>query len=355
VSHSKRHQHDSEPDQPLELLTSLGFGPDTVLMNDPKLFVDGRFLASLLVELYDELPDRQASLALFQIGLLHGLRDAARVCSGHEVPERPGHDGAETTSLVMQWKGPSRGAADEPFLVRGSWPERHEAMARCARLGAASEPTCWMSAGYTTGWLSSVLERPLLAREVECAARGDEHCRFEMREISAWPDVADETIDWLLREVPFEAFRSVAAERYGAPPPSFPPTFGPDFPPEGGFDRDQPVVHIWGPVMVLPFTTLDEALGTVDMLSRDPGIHEIRAVVVDLRERDLDEGFGTAALEQVLETIESWNAQSLLTGIGPGAERAVASLETSHLILRKDLSEAIATAFQVADAQKHLF
>jgi hypothetical protein len=86
VSHSKRHQHDSEPDQPLELLTSLGFGPDTVLMNDPKLFVDGRFLASLLVELYDELPDRQASLALFQIGLLHGLRDAARVCSGDDLP-----------------------------------------------------------------------------------------------------------------------------------------------------------------------------------------------------------------------------------------------------------------------------
>ena len=31
--------------------------------------------------------------------------------------------------------------------------------------------------------------------------------------------------------------------------------------------------------MVLPFTTLDEALGTVDMLGRDPGISEIRTVV----------------------------------------------------------------------------
>ena len=66
---------------PLELLTSLGLGHDTALMNDPKLFVDGRFLASLLVELEDELGPRKASLALFQIGMLHGLRDAARACT----------------------------------------------------------------------------------------------------------------------------------------------------------------------------------------------------------------------------------------------------------------------------------
>ena len=106
--------------------------------------------------------------------------------------------------------------------------------------------------------------------------------------------------------------------------------------------------------MILPFTTLDEALGTVEMLGRDPGISEIRAVVVDLRERPLDEGFGAAALEQVLETIESWNAQSLITGVCPASEAAMASIETSHLILRKDLTEVIATAFQIADAQKHL-
>ena len=56
---------------------------------------------------------------------------------------------------------------------------------------------------------------------------------------------------------------------------------------------------------------------------------------------------------QILETIESWDAQSLVTGVSPSSEAAISSLESSHLILRKDLSEAIATAFQIADAQKH--
>jgi anti-anti-sigma regulatory factor len=89
------------------------------------------------------------------------------------------------------------------------------------------------------------------------------------------------------------------------------------------------------------------------MLGRDPGIREIRTVVIDLRDQPLDDGFGAAALEQVLESVEAWNALSLITGVSPAAEAALASLEASHLVLRKDLADAIASAFQIADAQRY--
>jgi len=341
-----------ESANPLEMLTGLGFGPDTLLMNDPKLFVDVRFLASLLVELDDELEDGDRALALFQIGLLHGLRDATRICRNHDdaspMPLRPT---AETTSLVMHWT--SGACADDAgrLSIQGCWPEGHEASARCSRLGAGTSPQCWLSAGYTTGWLCGTLDRSIVVREVECASTGAAACRFEAREAAEWMASNHDDMHWLLSSVPFEAFRKLAAsppiDRDGRPATGAAGL-------EGSFDRSQPVVHIWGPVMVLPFTTLDEALGTVDMLGRDPGIREIRAVVVDLREQPLDEGFGAAALEQILETIESWNAQSLVTGVCPASEAAVTSLEASHLVLRKDLSEAIATAFQISDAQRHL-
>ncbi len=330
------------------MLTALGFGPDTALMNDPKLFVDGRFLASLMTELSEEIGERRSALTLFQIGLLHGLRDAARLCRAHDrndleliTPITP-----ETTPLIMNWsQGALRDDANT-LSIHGSWPERHEAMARCSRLGASEDPTCWMSAGYTTGWLSGTFNRALIVREIECAATGAPKCRFEAHEIEVWKQLGDETIAWILAEVPFEAFRKVAI----APPIDRSPM---NSLAAGQFDRSQSVVHIWGPVMVLPFTTPDEALGTIDMLGRDPSIGEIRAVVVDLREQPLDEGFGATALEQILETVESWNAQSLITGVSPSAEAVVASIEASHLVLRKDLSEAIATAFQIADAQRH--
>jgi hypothetical protein len=330
------------------MLTALGFGPDTALMNDPKVFVDGRFLASLMVELDDELGSTPATLALFQIGLLHGLRDAARMCRHHEceAPEQGAPLRPETTALVIDWTAGTTKSDRGTLSIQGTWPERHEAMARCARMGPPDDPSCWMSAGYTTGWLSGTLNRALVVREIECAATGALACRFEACEAEDWQRRRDPTIDWILSEVPFEAFRKVAV----APPVERDPVGSLA---AGQFDRSQSVVHIWGPVMVLPFTTLDEALGTVDMLGRDPGIGEIRSVVVDLREQPLDEGFGAAALEQILETIESWNAQSLITGVSSAAESVVASIEASHLILRKDLSEAIATAFQIADAQRH--
>lgn len=335
------------------MLTELGFGPDTALMNDPKLFVDGRFLASLLVELNDELDERKGALALFQIGLLHGLRDAARMSRSHETGSLSASSAqtADTTPLVMHWASGIRTDTSGRLSVEGSWPERHEANARCSRLGPPASPHCKMSAGYTTGWLCGTMDRLLVVREVECAATGDEACRFEAREATEWQASGDADMQWLLSQVPFETFRKLADS----------PSIESDLNPavdgivmEGGFDRSQSVVHIWGPVMVLPLTTLDEALGTVDMLGRDPGIGEIRAVVVDLRERPLDEGFDAAALEQILETIESWNAQSLITGVSPVSEAAIASLEVSHLVLRKDLPEAIATAFQISDAQRHL-
>jgi hypothetical protein len=331
------------------MLTHLGFGPETALMNDPKLFVDGRFLGSLMHELDEEIGARPAALTLFQIGLLHGLRDAARLCRVHELEPPPygGRVCPGTTPLVMD--GLLSETEDESGLLclTGSWPEHHEAMARCSRLGPSEDPGCWMSAGYTTGWLSGTLDRALVVREVECAATGAPACRFEAREAEAWRALRDERVEWILSEVPFEAFRKVAV----APPIDRNPQ--PSLT-AGQFDRSQSVVHIWGPVMVLPFTTLDEALGTVDMLGRDEGIGEIRAVVVDLREQPLDEGFGAAALEQILETVEAWGAQSLITGVSTAAESVVASIEASHLVLRKDLSEAIATAFQIADAQRHL-
>ncbi len=334
------------------MLTGLGFGPDTVLMNDPKLFVDNRFLASLLVELEDELNEQDAVRALFQIGLLHGLRDAARMQRGHEEETFSNAPRvAQTTSLVMQWTTGTQLDADGMMSIEGCWPERHEAVARCSRLGAPTSPRCSLSAGYTTGWLCGTLDRSILVREIECAATGAAACRFEAHEAAVWQAGEDVVMKTMVADVPFEAFRKIAAS---------PPIERDLNPPLGaqesdvGFDRSQAVVHIWGPVMVLPFTTLDEALGTVDMLGRDPGISEIRAVIVDLREHALDEGFGAAALEQILETIESWNAQSLITGVSPASEAAIASLEASHLVLRKDLTEAIATAFQISDAQRYL-
>ena len=327
----------------LEILSALGFGPETLLSSEPKLFVNGRFFGSLLVEIEDELEAAGARRALFQIGLLFGFRDAHRVAS-NESTASPDEPTAESTLIAIQLQQgqPARGGG---FELGGRWPEGYEARTRLPRLGSEIEPCCALSAGYTSGWLSGTFDADILVVEHECEAAGDAACSFTAREVDHWRSEPDPKAFALLPEMPYASFREISRRfvRPLDPVPVEPP-----------FEFDASMVHVWGPVMVLPFSNVDEALHTVEMLGRDPETADVRTVVVDLRGEELDEGFAAAALEQILETIEAWGAEAILTGVAPLAEAVVADLEVKHLLLRKDLPEAIAAAFQIAEAQRHL-
>ena len=111
-------------------------------------------------------------------------------------------------------------------------------------------------------------------------------------------------------------------------------------------------MHIWGPVMVIPFASGDEALKAVDMLGRDPAARDVSVIVVDLSGAIIDDAFGSVALEQTLDSIEAWGAEAILAATTPLSEPVIADLDRQPLFIIKDLPAAIATAFQIADAQR---
>ncbi len=319
------------------LLSRLGFGPDTALMNDPKLFVDRTFLAALLAEFQSELGAELAGAALFQIGLAHGLRDA----------ELALQQGFGATEGVHAPRAPSVALALGPtapgFQLSGHWPDLHEAEARLQRVGLSTDPSCHLSAGYTSGWLSVTTERELVVVETECIATGGVGCHFEAREPRAWlDDPRSKQIAGVdLREGLF-ANRPQPVAAAATPEPDM-----------AAFDRNDKAVHIWGPVMVLPFTYTEEVLATIEMLDRDPNTRGVRVVVIDLCDTVLDEGFMAAGLEQALDTIERWGAEAILAGVTPLNEAVIEGLESPHVVTGKDLPNAIAMAFQITDAQRH--
>ena len=328
------------PDADAKLLARLGFGPETVLMNDPKLFVDRPFLAALLAEFAGELGAELAASALFQIGLMHGFRDAKRFLDdGPETTAHPREASTRSTSLALEL-----GPAEPGMRITGQWPELHEAEARLQRLGLAATPACHLSAGYTSGWLSGTMERDLVAIEIECTASGGESCRFEVREPADWLDDPRSEhlrgVDLRTGLTPFRPIPLVSSHERG--PIEMP-----------HFDGQDQAVHIWGPVMILPFTDPDEVLATLEMLSRDPQTRTTRAVVIDLTHVVLDEGFMAAALEQTLDTIEAWGAEAIMAGASSLNQTIIADFERDRLVTLKDLPEAIASAFQITDAQRH--
>ena len=334
----------------LQLLAALGFGPDSALMNEPKLFVDAAFLSALQSELVSELGEEEASRTFFHIGMIHGLRDAARI--GEAEPGPAGMPGViETPPLAMRFGGGmSSGATASELEMAGCWPEQFEAEARLNKLGSSAAGVCSLSAGYTSGWLSGTLERDVVVEERSCRAAGHANCSFVARDERAVRD-SGEPDDRC--HLPVSAVRVVAlAPSAALQPTTGGPTHVDTLPPHA--DTEDPAVHIWGPVMVMPFGQPEAAMQTIEMLARDEATRVVRVVVLDLDGAFLDESFGAAALEHVIGEMQSWGAEVILTGISPLSEHVVAELQAAMMLTRKDLAEAVAYAFQIADAQRHL-
>lgn len=319
--------------------TRLGLDLAGMLAREPRVLLNAEFLGSLHAELEEQLDREGAQALLLQLGFVHGLCDALVVLrTGFAPLEPPGQGKATATHLAIRLAAP-RGLPE----WSGSWPEALEARALRGSGAPLAAPTCHASAGYTSGWLSGILDADVLALEQSCRGADQAECGFLAREARAWRASGDERAQALLDALPFEALRQLAAQHLPA---------AAERPDGERYEPGSPVIHVWGPVMVLPFAGSDECLRSLELLGRDPGARAVRVVVVDLSGALIDEGFGAASLELVLDAVEDWGAEPLLTGISPLSERAVADLEKTHLVIRKDLREAIAAAFQIADAQR---
>jgi hypothetical protein len=74
--------------------------------------------------------------------------------------------------------------------------------------------------------------------------------------------------------------------------------------------------------------------------------------VIDLDGAVVDDGFGAVALERVVDAIHGWGAEAVLTGLSPLSQRVVSALTGDPIVVPKDLHNAIATAFRIAESQR---
>jgi len=103
--------------------------------------------------------------------------------------------------------------------------------------------------------------------------------------------------------------------------------------------------------MVVPYSGEDTAV-TIETVARDPGAADVSVVVVDLAGAVVDDGFGAVALERIVDAIHGWGAEAVLTGLSPLSQRVVSSLAGNPIVVPKDLQNAIATAFRIAESQR---
>ena len=110
-----------------------------------------------------------------------------------------------TGPVLFAWAGwayvsilpASSPSPDENFYLVYDHPQSFECDAWLATGTKTDHCVCHMNAGYSSGWCSASFDRPLIAREITCRARGDAQCRFVM----APPERIEERAEDTLREM----------------------------------------------------------------------------------------------------------------------------------------------------------
>jgi hypothetical protein len=332
----------------------VGFDPLAVLERDSRILLNPNFLATLHAEMERELGAEQGRVTLFQMGFLHGLQDAMRALKKGGASSRSDVEHATVPPLQMTLRSQSPSESADHIELCGSWPERHEASAHLSALGPSHSAICFMSAGYTSGWLSGTLDANVLAIETTCCASGHGICHFLAREAENWCRDADHRVDLLLSALPFDAFRAAVREREERERALRAADFVDEAASKSGFDRDAAVIHVWGPVMVLPYSGPEDTLRALELIGSDSQVRGVSVIVLDLAGAIVDEAFGALALEQIAHTAETWGTELIFAEPSSLAEKIIAELEQPPLLVLKDLEHAIATAFQIARSQRRL-
>ncbi len=154
-------------------------------------------LITLRRELVDSLGPRRAREVLFRMGHAAGAREAMIALKVRaDLPELDAFlVGPQLHALRGEvFVEPVRIEADQKsgsYYSELIWRNSAEAECHVACFGGSAEPVCWMEIGYASGYTSTVMDRPILFKEVACVACGDPTCRIVGRPAEEWPDDAD--------------------------------------------------------------------------------------------------------------------------------------------------------------------
>lgn len=73
-----------------------------------------------------------------------------------------------------------------------TWKRSVESDVHIAANGTSTDPICWMEVGYSSGFMSRLMGRRLLARETQCQGCGHDLCRVIVKPVEDWDDTEND-------------------------------------------------------------------------------------------------------------------------------------------------------------------
>ncbi|KQS61307.1 Fis family transcriptional regulator [Rhizobium sp. Leaf371] len=182
-------------------------GDGRIWLNDQRmLLIQSLVLGRLRQEIIDAFGMEAAKGLFMRVGYMQGVRDAELIqkrfaqedlthalAAGPRVHTLEGFVKVTTKQFQFDLR---KGTYFGEFY----WDDSSEAAEHLSSYGIASEPVCWMQTGYPSGYTSTLFGKPVVFREIECAAMGAPRCFVVGQHADAWGDDAPERhylgLDW---------------------------------------------------------------------------------------------------------------------------------------------------------------
>ncbi len=192
-------------------------GDGRIWLNDQRMvLIQSLVLGRLRQEIIDAFGTETAKGLFMRVGYMQGVRDAELIqkrfaqedlthalAAGPRVHTLEGFVKVTTKQFQFDLR---KGTYFGEFY----WDDSSEAAEHLSSYGISSEPVCWMQTGYPSGYTSTLFGRPVVFREIECAAMGASRCFVVGQHVDAWGKDAPERhylgLDWTGR-------RHIAADR----------------------------------------------------------------------------------------------------------------------------------------------
>ncbi|MBT0962952.1 sigma-54-dependent Fis family transcriptional regulator [Denitromonas iodatirespirans] len=208
-------------------------GDGRIWLDDQRMvLVHNTSLGALRRELIERLGHERARGLLTRAGYVSGVQDAQLVrerwvdadpaaifVAGTRLHSLEGVVKVEVVKLEFD---PPRGTYNGEFL----WHHSSEDDQHIAAYGVGTEPACWMQLGYAMGYVTTLLGKLTIFREVECRSMGHEVCRVLGRTADQWGDVSED-----LRYLNAEGFAGVAHDSAAQIEAAVLPVAGSELPP----------------------------------------------------------------------------------------------------------------------------
>ncbi|RLL47023.1 PucR family transcriptional regulator [Oceanobacillus piezotolerans] len=82
------------------------------------------------------------------------------------------------------------------IISKGTWLESYEAREYLNVQGVSASPVCHTLAGYSSGYMSTIFDHPILVKEITCVGCGDEKCSWELKTKEEWKIENEEGLEF---------------------------------------------------------------------------------------------------------------------------------------------------------------